>query len=422
MYNLKVEAERLMKILLKEGYESRFIGPYPYLKYHNATHNDKIRTKDVQFVTSAPLEVLQKHFNVIKVSNDYVKNCIIQTELKQNLTDFKVYYSNDYVSKVDGKVTKIKNFNDVLKNVNFLLEMVTIDLSGKMHCIENCDPNGYTAIKSSLLIPNGDFEKLIKKNPLAILESCVYSSNVPYVLPEGSEEIIKNNYEYLKYENIEDIIDKVNQIILSNNPLIGLNIIKRTMIDYEYNGKKIFNFVNYLDNKEDIIKLNNDDFISRWAFILNSMPQDIIEDTIDIFNLDKGKLLWLIQNFNLPKSENLKEDIYELSKTISSINKSRRHNVFMLYHLLNTLSKIYKILDPENEKKYTFMVDLVCARPFYNDQVLYEDSDIEKIIGKSLGDKLEDYKTLLVKTVLMMDNHPSDDGYLEVMRDLAKNF
>ena len=177
-----------------------------------------------------------------------------------------------------------------------------------------------------------------------------------------------------------------------------------------------------MDNKEDIIKLNNDDFISRWAFILNSMPQDVIEDTIDIFNLDKGKLLWLIQNFNLPKSENLKEDIYELSKTISSINKSRRHNVFMLYHLLNTLSKIYKILDPENEKKYTFMVDLVCARPFYNDQVLYEDSDIEKIIGKSLGDKLEDYKTLLVKTVLMMDNHPSDDGYLEVMRDLAKNF
>lgn len=422
MYNLKVEAERLMKILLKDGYESRFIGPYPYLKYHNAAHNDKLRTKDVQFVTSAPLEVLQKHFNVIKVNNDYVKNCIVQTELKQNLTDFKVYYSNDYISKVDGNVIPINNLHDILKNVNFLLETITIDLSGKMHCIEKDNPNGYDAIKSGELMANGDFEELIKKNPLAMLECCIYSSNIPYPLPDGYKDIIKKNYEYLKYENMEDIIDRVYQLISSNEPLIGFNIIKRTLSDYEYNGIKVFEFVNYLDGKEDIVKLGNDDFISRWAFLLNGMPQEVIERTIDTFNLDKGKLLWLIKNFNLPRSENLKEDIYKLSKTIPEINKTRRHNIFTLYHMLNTLSKIYKILDPENEKKYTFMVDLTCARPFYNDQVLYEDEDIEKIIGKPLGDNLENYKTQLVKTILMMDRHPDDDEYLDVMKDVAKNF
>ena len=423
MYNLKVEAERLMNILNKKGYESAFIGPYPYMKYHNAIHEDRLKTKDIQFVTNASLDQLKNIFKVVKVGSDFVNYCIIETELKQNLIYFKVYYNNNYVSKVDGTITKVTTLNDILNNRNFAIDTITIDLNGKMHCLENDKKAiGYESIENRILVANGDFEILIKRNPMIMLEACIYASDLPYAIPQEYLTIMNNNYNYLKYESIDDIVKYVENIMKTNNPLKGLNIIKSSLSNYSYNNIKIFDFVNHINNKEDIVKLEKNDLLSRWSFLLYKMPNDIVEQTIDIFKLDKNKILWLINNFELPKSNNIKESIYNVSKTIKSINDNKKmHDIFVLYKMINILSNIYTILDPSNKEKYEFMSNLICSRPFFNDQVLYEDGDIIKIIKKDINN-IEDYKTELVKYILMLDKHPDDEEYIEVMKKIAKDF
>lgn len=423
MYNLKVEAERLMNILNKKGYESAFIGPYPYMKYHNAIHEDRLKTKDIQFITNASLDQLKNIFKVVKVGSDFINYCIIETELKQNLIYFKVYYNNNYVSKVDGTITKVTTLNDILNNRNFAIDTITIDLNGKMHCLENDKKAiGYESIENRILVANGDFETLIKRNPMIMLEACVYASDLPYTISQEYLTIMSNNYNYLKYESIDDIVKYVENIMKTNNPLKGLNIIKSSLSNYSYNNIKIFDFVNYIDNKEDIVKLEKNDLLSRWSFLLYKMPNDVIKQTIDIFKLDKNKILWLINNFELPKSNNIKESIYNVSKTIKSINDNKKmHDIFVLYKMINILSNIYTILDPSNKEKYEFMSNLICSRPFFNDQVLYEDSDIIKIVKKDINN-IEDYKTELVKYILMLDKHPDDEEYIEVMKKIAKDF
>ena len=423
MYNLKVEAERLMSILNKKGYESAFIGPYPYMKYHNAIHEDRLKTKDIQFVTNASLDQLKNIFKVVKVGSDFVNYCIIETELKQNLIYFKVYYNNNYVSKIDGTITKVTTLNDILNNRNFAIDTITIDLNGKMHCLENDKKAiGYESIENRILVANGDFETLIKRNPMIMLEACIYASDLPYTIPQEYLTIMNNNYDYLKYESIDDIVKYVENIMKTNNPLKGLNIIKSSLSNYSYNNVKIFDFVNHIDNKEDIVKLEKNDLLSRWSFLLYKMPNDVVKQTIDIFKLDKNKILWLINNFELPKSNNIKESIYNVSKTIKSINDNKKmHDIFVLYKMINILSNIYIILDPSNKEKYEFMSNLICSRPFFNDQVLYEDGDIIKIIKKDINN-IEDYKTELVKYILMLDKHPDDEEYIEVMKKIAKDF
>lgn len=423
MYNLKVEAERLMNILNKKGYESAFIGPYPYMKYHNAIHEDRLKTKDIQFITNASLDQLKNIFKVVKVGSDFVNYCIIETELKQNLIYFKVYYNNNYVSKVDGTITKVTTLNDILNNRNFAIDTITIDLNGKMHCLENDKKAiGYESIENRILVANGDFETLIKRNPMIMLEACIYASDLPYTISQEYLTIMNNNYNYLKYESIDDIVKYVENIMKTNNPLKGLNIIKSSLSNYSYNNIKIFDFVNHIDNKEDIVKLEKNDLLSRWSFLLYKMPNDVIKQTIDIFKLDKNKILWLINNFELPKSNNIKESIYNVSKTIKSINDNKKmHDIFVLYKMINILSNIYTILDPSNKEKYEFMSNLICSRPFFNDQVLYEDSDIIKIVKKDINN-IEDYKTELVKYILMLDKHPDDEEYIEVMKKIAKDF
>ena len=123
MYNLKVEAERLMNILCSKGYDCKFIGPYPYMKYYNSLHDEKLRTKDIQFVTSATLDQLREVLKVVEVGTDYNNYAIIETELKQNLTYFKVYYMGKCISKVDGSVIEPKNINEILLSMDLQLVM-----------------------------------------------------------------------------------------------------------------------------------------------------------------------------------------------------------------------------------------------------------------------------------------------------------
>ncbi len=215
-----------------------------------------------------------------------------------------------------------------------------------MHCLKNNEEveAGYVSIENRILIANGDFEKLIKKNPMIMLEACLYISDLPYKISQEYLTIMKNNYEYLKYESIDDIVKYIKNIMKTNNPLKGLNIIKSSLSDFTYNGIKIFDFVNYIFNKEDIVKLEKNDLLSRWSFLLHGMPDNIVKQTIDIFKLDEKKILWLINNFELPKSNNIKESIYNVSKTIELINDNKKmHNVFVLYKMINILSNIYNI-------------------------------------------------------------------------------
>ncbi len=67
------------------------------------------------------------------------------------------------------------------------------------------------------------------------------------------------------------------------------------------------------------------------------------------------------------------------------------------------------------------MSNLICSRPFFNDQVLYEDADIIKIVKKDINN-IEKYKTELIKYILMLDKHPDDEEYIEVMKKIAEDF
>ena len=86
------------------------------------------------------------------------------------------------------------------------------------------------------------------------------------------------------------------------------------------------------------------------------------------------------------------------------------------------LNMIYNSIDPDNAEKYNRMLDIICSRPMYIQQIYYEDEDICKLLDLSFENIEKDwfiqYKEDIIYKVLMSDVHPSDEEYLEIMYDI----
>ena len=65
MYNLKIEAKKIIQELQDKGFEAYFVGNYPFVKQHNILNaENKLKIKTIDIVTNAKLEDIQSLFNL----------------------------------------------------------------------------------------------------------------------------------------------------------------------------------------------------------------------------------------------------------------------------------------------------------------------------------------------------------------------
>ena len=205
------------------------------------------------------------------------------------------------------------------------------------------------------------------------------------------------------------------------------------MINFKYENDELFSFLNYLKEEtiNNLYKLDRDDIIARWSYMLKDCPKEIIEYVIKLYSLDKSRITWLIDHYDLPKSNDYKTDIYKAIPSLEIIKDRKACIVFKLYDMLQKLKMIYSALDPDNSEKYNKLLWLVCSRPFDKKQLLYDDLNILRILDLKIDytdenelikpEWLEDYKQRLVEVILYQDRHPDENKYLSLMRQLYKD-
>lgn len=428
MYNQKCCCEGLMKTLKNKKKKSLFVGPYPYEKKYNSVHKDRIRGARIEFATDATLEELQEEFKIIKVNDSYCKSAVIEAEMKQNLLYFTVYYKGDYVSKVDGSVTPIKSLDDILGHRNFLQDTLSINVEGEL--LNNPQPqeiDAFQDVMDGLLTTTRPIVDTIKKDPLVIFELLYKASNTPFQIQQYQIDAIKENYHYLSYETEANIVEQMNKLINSSNPKLYIEFIRECFVDFELNGKKPFAFISELKQEtiDNLEKIDANDSISRYAYILKDCDPKTIKFVNSYYKLNAPMVNWLIDHFELPLENDYKTAIYNAIPSLSVIKDRKACLVFKLHVLMEKLNMIYSVLDPANAEKYNKLLWLVRARPFCTKQIIYDDInilrilkidfDIENIVYPSW---FNDYKEDLVKKILYTERHPNDEKYQELMIEL----
>jgi hypothetical protein len=421
MYNLKIEALKIISELKDNKYEACLVGNYPFVKYHNSIHaDDKLKIKQFSIITNATLDDIKKLFKVTKVfENSYNKCALIEILLKQNLVYFKIYYAADYTNVINNKVKSVDTIDKILNEFSFLLETITIDENSKLVNYTNKKLDAFQSIEEKALQVNGNFREKIMENPLIMLELCYYASNMNYSINSSLLKIISNNNGYLRYELLSNIVKYFNMILMSKHPLEGIKIIKDHMIDFKYNDIEIFKFLEKIPNDyiNELSKFDSSiDIISRWAYLLKPINTEAVE-IINNFQLNyKNKILWLLQNFELIQEENYKMAIYNSKETFKMITEAKG-DIFLLYEMFDKLTKIHSKLNPTLEVKCGKIIDAIYSRPFFDYQLKYDDKELCEIANVEAGDWLQITKENLVQKILMCDKHPDEEEYLEMTKE-----
>lgn len=426
MYELRLEAIKIIETLINEGYNACFIGNYPFIKCNNAYHqDDKLKLKQIEIATNANLDTIKSLFNVDKINDDFNKSAVLSVMVKNKIIKFKIYYLEDYVNKVNNNVISIKSIDDIIENFGFTLETITmgIDMKPKNYINKKC--NAFENSKSKLIVSNGNFREKALENPLRILQLLYYASNINYHVNPAMLKIINNNYSYLKYEKIKDIIKYFNMILLSKHPFVGLNMLKNNLNKFEYKNVKLFNFLNKIPESY-LMEFNNFDssvdLINRWVYLLNYFNEKEYTAILESFELDlnfKNKILWSLENYLIIDKEDYKMSIYNSKYTLKNISK--KYDVFLLFEMINRLTKLHKILDPLKSEKCQTIIDLLCSRPFFTYQVKYKDNELLKIANindeNPCNDWLEIAKEKLIQKIIMCNKHPLDDEYMQLTKE-----
>lgn len=426
MYNIKCCCDMVMKALQKEGYRAEFCGEYPWEKCYNANHQPtRINAEEVEVVTDATIDVLQRLFKIIEIKNSFVKACVAECVIKQNIVHVNIYYRGTSVSKVDGTVLEAKNFEDVLRTRTFLHETITIDSKGAMHNFPG-KKDAYRDVDTETFGTVKEVNTTFQLDPLSMLNLIVKIGKYKrFRLLRKQKQALADHYQLLAYEDFKDITICVNQFMGTRFPKKCIKAIKENMIDFQYKARKPFEFLSYLKDEtiENLGELDKEDLIARWAYVLKDVPEDVRGKTIRMFKLDAIRINWLIKYYDMPLLDvsQYKQTIYDAKEDLNPL-RDRRCNIFILYPMLCKLKMIYSAIDPDNERKYQKLLDVVCGRPMYLEQIYYEDEDICKLLNVSFQNiELEwftKYKTDVIYNVLMTDVHPSDAEYLQIMHDL----
>lgn len=425
MYELKFEAIKIMQTLKNNNYDAYFVNNYPFVKCNNSFNsNYKLNLKNIEIVTDAKLDFIQNNFDVVKVVNDFNKYAVLKIIIKDKTYYFKLYYLDNYYNKINNNIIKINSINDIINNFTFSFETLLMDENLKITNYVSKKTNAFLDIKNKIINPIGKFREKILENPIRILQLLYYASNINYTINNSNIKIIANNFKYLKYENKQNIISYFYKILLSKKPSIGLKLIKNNIIDFEYNEIKLFEFLkniddNYLD-KMDNFK-GGIDLISRLAYLLNTFNDiNLCKSILNNFDFNNSdKVIWMIENFDIIKSNNIKLKIYESRDSLSIIDNS--YDIFLLFEMYNRLTKLYTCLDKNLENKCQLIIDSICSRPYFKNQIKYNDEDLLKIGSlnkENINNKTLDIaKEYLIKSIINCDKHPDDEEYINLIRE-----
>lgn len=419
MYNLKVEAENILRTLHENGYEAYFIGNYPFVKRNNLINPDeKLKIKSIEIITNASLDILKTHFNIVKENiGVYNKYSLIETLIKQNKVNFKIYHPTTYTNLINKKEIAINTINDILNEFSFLIDSILIDIEGNIIDYNNGKNSSLESIESKTLLSNGNFRAKLLNNPTMVFELCIHASNIPYSINQSYLKIIKNNKSFLKYIDIKDIQKYIERILNSKKPSIGMKIIKECLNDIVYDNCKIFDFLNYCTD-EDLEKIDSFnssvDVISRLGYLFNKIDQSKQSELLSHLKLSyENKIMWLLTNFNLINEENYKLAIYNSRESLKNIKPNA--DVFLLHEMFERLTSLWQCLDSEKIEVCTNIMYAICSRPFFDYQIAYDDDEIFEMFKIDPVD-LSEAKEIFIKDIIMETKHPDKQNYIKLLR------
>lgn len=429
-------AKALLNILLKRGFEAYFIGGKCRNDLHNQYHETKVSIKDIDIVTNATVDNLKKIF----------PNCNVRGESFQVVAvpfggeEFEVAtYRRDIYSIVKGKISNpetviAKKLDEDRERRDFTINAIAQNINGDYidynYSYRNKKISAITDLKDKVIRAIGNPKQRFEEDPLRILRAFRFMSQLGYEIEKQTLAAIVNNIKLLELIPHERIGMEMNKLITGNFAYMTLILMKemgffKLKIKNSIDGVQTF-LPNFNDIKDDHLQkltMLNLKSISKlttletWTFLLQPLGKEIAKKNIESFrplnNDEIEKVEWLIENFDLVDSENIKMSIFNARTGII-----KRYKIPCMKEMLISISRIrIKLNKTKYEKIEEKLLDAFCSRPYFEEQLEVNGDQLIELAQKPAGPWIAQVKEKILFNIINEAKYPRvEEKYNEIVQ------
>ena len=231
-----VNIAEVLSRIEENGFEAYIVGGYvrDYLL--------GIESSDIDICTNAKVKDLMNIFSDIPLTPaEYGSVKIITNTLRIDITTYRrdLKYNG---SRRKVEVEYVDNLIDDVNRRDFTMNTLCMSKDGSIIDILN----GKKDIEDKLIRCVGNIYDRINEDPLRMLRAVRFATVLGFRIEEKLYEALKNNKDLLKELSRERIKDEITKILVSNNALYGLQLLKD--LDYlDIIGISYDNIVNVSD-------------------------------------------------------------------------------------------------------------------------------------------------------------------------------
>ena len=419
-YRKRKQAEKIIKKLMKNGYEAFFVG---------GAVRDIILgfiPDDFDIATSClPSDVakiaLEEGWDIIQTFKEFGVVTIIIEDYSYEVTTFRSdEYGSD--SHKPENINIVSSIQDDLKRRDFTMNALALDLSGSVFDIFG----GVEDIQKSIVRTVKDPVVSFNEDALRMFRAVRFATSLNFIIDPDAFSAIGLNLNRTKGLSIDRIIEEFKKILLAEGLSSGLELLLKsglynTICLRKENGKtsqvEFFPELRYLIKSQkmaegtfldkrvvNFIKNVPRDINLRWATILIGIIEGYKERTADTFDCayylkmvdqilkrlkigqpEAKNIKWLIkQHFEISKDPQL--DILKWLNNVAKDFKSYEEMTSFIVGLINISIAKQKAgyNDLVNFKFFRVKVyELMKDKPFYIEQLAVSGGQIAKKIGQS---------------------------------------
>lgn len=441
------KAKAIVGLFHRRGYKTFFIGGKPRNDAKNSGKAVKYRVNNIDILTSASKEDIQKIFPLNR-ELDLTVPAISITFADQQ---FKVFFfikdqtkfDDKFISikstKIKPKLQHIKCLDDIRSKLDFTINTLVQETHGTVIDF-SYEQNGklISALndirKETIRAING--KQTFIDDPRRILRMFKFESMLQFKIDPDTFKDALSCKDLITNIPIDILLDDFNIILTSPGVKNTIKSMKKFGF-FNIGDKPFMNIISKipeknLDNLEKYCNMTTFnieekmDLIEAYALLLFGVNADIIRSELSAYNIlnedDIERVIWLVKHQDILDCKDLRMKIFNARDGLVE-----RDGQLGLLILMRKIAHIAKML--YGQDAYNKIYGAFCERPYFFGQLRVTNEDIASFIDKELSTNpldnqwVEDIKEAILKRLINItgDWPYSYDTYMQYVSDGIKD-
>ena len=436
------EAKLVLQLLQKKGFEAYYIGGKCRVEIHNKLHpSEKIAMKDIDIVTNAPNDKIKEIFPSSNERGEAFKVVAVKfggiefevATYRKDIYDMEAVAKSDKI--LNPEVEAAQSLDEDRARRDFTINTVAEDIEGNYidytYIYKNKKISALKDIADGIIRAVGNPKCRFEEDPIRIIRMFRFLAQTGYDIETNTLKSAISCIKLMEKIPHERFGPEFNKLIAGRYASKALQMMReigvfKLNITNSISGKQtqLLPGLNELTNEHisilDIFNSKNkgNATLELWTLLLRSLGKDKAKENLESFypvSKDEIECIeWMIDNFMIIESEDIRSSIFEARTGIVA-----RFKLPCMKDLLKRIGNIHVTLynDEDHKNKYRLMIDAFCMRPYFHEQLKVTGDQIMEIAGEGPGPWINDVKERLLKKLIHTKKFPKEEDYMVLVNE-----